>query len=247
MALHSGTAKAKDYLKAAQSAVVLTGAGISAESGVPVFRGKEGLWNNYRPEELATPEAFMRDPELVWSWYNMRREKLESIEPNDAHGALATLEESLDDFTLITQNVDGLHRKAGSRNILELHGNIWKVRCTGCGKIERNCDIPIDIPPYCDKCGKILRPHIVWFGEMLDPEIFGNADAAVRKCDILIVIGTSGVVQPAASMARTAKDAGAYVVEINPQVTPISDAADLSLRGKATEIVSIISLFDTEV
>jgi len=236
--LQSRIAKAKDYLEAAGSVAVLTGAGISAESGVPVFRGKEGLWSNYRPEELATRGAFRQDPELVWSWYNMRREKLAAVESNDAHRALATLEERVDDFTLITQNVDGLHQKAGSRNILELHGNIWKVRCTGCDKVEYNHDIPIDIPPYCDKCGKMLRPHIVWFGEMLDPEILGGAHAAIRKCEILLVIGTSGVVHPAASMARIAKDAGACVVEINPDVTPVTDFADLSLRGKATEVVT---------
>lgn len=240
MVTSSELIKIKDKLRSVKSVAVLTGAGISAESGVPVFRGEEGLWNNYRAEELATPGAFRNDPELVWSWYNMRREKIASVEPNDAHKALAIIETRVDAFTLITQNVDGLHQRAGSSKLLELHGNIWKVRCTDCRRVTSNVDVPIKIPPYCDDCGNMLRPHIVWFGETLDPKIFSDADTAVHKCDILIVVGTSGIVQPAASMARTAKSAGAYVVEINYDATPISDIADLSLRGKAVEILTSI-------
>ena len=227
----------KSKLVQAKSVSVLTGAGISAESGVPTFRGEGGLWRNYRAEDLATPEAFRRDPELVWEWYNMRREKIAPLSPNMAHKALASLENKTSDFTLITQNVDGLHEEAGSKNILELHGNIWKVRCTCCGIANENHDIPIDIPPRCRECGGLLRPHIVWFGEMLSSEIINEAYAALERCDILLVIGTSGVVQPAASMASIARQAGAYVVEVNIEVTPNSHVVDEAITGKAAEIL----------
>ena len=232
----------KSKLGLAKSISVLTGAGISAESGVPTFRGEGGLWRNYRAEELATPEAFGRDPELVWEWYNMRREKIAPLLPNMAHKTLASLEAKTKDFTLITQNVDGLHERAGSRNILELHGNIWKVRCTACGIVSENHDLPIDIPPRCKKCGGLLRPHIVWFGEKLSTEIINEAYAALERCDLLLVVGTSGVVQPAASMASMARQAGAYVVEVNIEKTPNSHVVDEAITGKAAEILPV--LFD---
>lgn len=230
----------KSKLAQAKSISVLTGAGISAESGVPTFRGEGGLWRNYRAEELATPEAFRRDPELVWEWYNMRREKIAPLLPNMAHKALASLEGKTQDFTLITQNVDGLHEMAGSKNILELHGNIWKLRCTGCGIVSENHDLPIDIPPRCRECGGLLRPHIVWFGEMLSTDIINGAYAALERCEVLLVVGTSGVVQPAASMASVARQRGAYVVEVNIEVTPNSHLVDETVTGKAAEILPVL-------
>ncbi|MEE9591498.1 MAG: NAD-dependent deacylase [Thermodesulfobacteriota bacterium] len=230
----------RNRLSVASSVTILTGAGISAESGVPTFRGEDGLWRNYRAEELATPQAFKRDPVLVWEWYNMRRERLSDIEPNQAHYALARLEKRVGDFTLITQNVDGLHEKGGSRNIIELHGNIWRVRCTGCGGIKDNHDVPIDILPYCVDCGGLLRPHIVWFGEMLPDDVLSSAYSALEICKIMIVVGTSGIVQPAASMAYTAKRAGAYVIEVNLEMTPNSGIVDRTIIGKAAEILPLL-------
>ncbi len=230
----------KSRLVRAKYVSVLTGAGISAESGVPTFRGEGGLWKNYRAEELATPEAFRRDPELVWEWYNMRREKLAPLLPNMGHKALASLEDKTKDFTLITQNVDGLHERAGSKNILELHGNIWRVRCTGCGIVSENHDLPIDIPPRCSNCGGLLRPHIVWFGEMLSTDIINEAYAALERCEVLLVVGTSGVIQPAASMASMARQAGAYVVEVNIEKTPNSHVVDEAITGKAAEILPVL-------
>lgn len=230
----------KSKLAQAKSISILTGAGISAESGVPTFRGEGGLWRNYRAEELATPEAFRRDPELVWEWYNMRREKIAPLLPNMAHKALASLEGKTQDFTLITQNVDGLHEMAGSKNILELHGNIWKVRCTGCGIVSENHDLPIGIPPRCRECVGLLRPHIVWFGEMLSTDIINEAYAALERCEVLLVVGTSGVVQPAASMASVARQRGAYVVEVNIEVTPNSHLVDETVTGKAAEILPVL-------
>src|SRR5690349_9479805 len=157
----------KDKIASARSLTVLTGAGISADSGVPTFRGADGLWRNFRAEDLATPDAFARDPRLVWEWYNWRRELIATKTPNAAHAALANLERRCSDFWLITQNVDGLHRAAGSEKLTEIHGNIWKVRCTDCGTVDNNRDVPIAILPTCRRCGSLLRPHIVWFGESL--------------------------------------------------------------------------------
>jgi len=230
----------REKLAKAEKVTVLTGAGVSAESGVPTFRGEEGLWRNYRAEELATPGAFARDPELVWQWYNMRREKLAPLAPNAAHTALAWLERKVADFTLITQNVDGLHKRGGSENIVELHGNIWRVRCTECGVIEENRDVPIAIPPACGECGGLLRPHIVWFGEMLPEEALSAAYAALEGCAVLLVVGTSGLVQPAASMASVAGRGGAYVVEVNIEKTPNAASVDTMLVGRAAEVVPLI-------
>ncbi len=227
----------RSHLASAKTIAVLTGAGISADSGVPTFRGTDGLWQNYRAEDLATPEAFERDPRLVWEWYNWRRELIATKEPNQAHLALAQLEAQGREFWLITQNVDGLHRTAGSRRISEIHGNIWMVRCTGCNAVTENHHIPIPILPICSTCGRVLRPHIVWFGESLDPSDLRRCDESLRACDLLLVIGTSGVVYPAAGFASIAKAAGATVVEINPDVTPQSDLVDLSLRGRAKDLV----------
>ncbi|MGQ0809758.1 MAG: SIR2 family NAD-dependent protein deacylase [Nitrospiraceae bacterium] len=221
----------------ARSVTVLTGAGISADSGVPTFRGKEGLWRNFRAEELATPAAFANNPRLVWEWYNWRRELIATKQPNPAHYALVEMERRYERFWLVTQNVDGLHVTAGSRKLSEIHGNIWTVRCTQCGTLEANRDLPIAILPSCAICRSVLRPHIVWFGESLAVEDLRNSDAALRTCDVLLIIGTSGIVYPAAGFAAVAKEAGAYVVEINLDSTPASSIADVIVLGRASEIV----------
>jgi NAD-dependent deacetylase len=230
----------KTRLAAARSVTVLTGAGISADSDVPTFRGSDGLWRNYRAEELATPEAFARNPRLVWEWYNWRREVLATKKPNPAHETVATMERRFPRFWLITQNVDGLHRDAGSTRLSEIHGNIWQVRCTACGLVEDDRRVPIPIPPACTACGQLVRPHIVWFGEPLAPEDLSASYDALESCEVLLIIGTSGIVYPAASFAPVAKSAGAFVVEINLDDTPNSGLVDVVLRGRAKEIVPLL-------
>ncbi len=229
----------KDRLKQAQSVTVLTGAGISADSGVPTFRGKDGLWRSFRAEDLATPEAFAKNPQLVWEWYDWRRELIASKSPNPGHHALAEMENRCPRFTLITQNVDGLHEQSGSRNILEIHGNIWKARCTVCKQVSENREVPISILPYCSspKCGALLRPHIVWFGESLAEKEIQDSMTALQSCDVMLVVGTSGVVQPAASFAGIAKSCGAFVVEINTDPSTQSTLLDQVLRGKASDVL----------
>jgi len=229
-------------LASSRSAVALTGAGVSAESGVPTFRGPGGLWRNFRAEDLATPGAFAADPRLVWEWYDWRRRMIASISPNPAHYALAEIERKLPGFTLITQNVDGLHSLAGSRNLLELHGSIWRVRCTECGAESGNRDVPISAPPQC-ACGGLLRPAVVWFGEELDKGVISAAFEAAEKADLFLVAGTSGVVQPAASLASVAARAGAFVVEVNTAPTPLSASADALLTGPAGEFLPLLSAF----
>lgn len=231
---------ARMHLASAKHVTVLTGAGISADSGVPTFRGPDGLWRNYRAEDLATPEAFARDPRMVWEWYSWRRELIVTKRPNAAHEAVVELERRNKHFWLITQNVDDLHRAAGSRQLSEIHGNIWKVRCTACGVISENRDIPLSIPPACQECRALLRPHIVWFGESLWEEDLHRCDEALRACDLLLVIGTSGVVYPAAGFAAVAKEVGARVIEINLDSTTESDLVDLSLQGRAKDLVPLL-------
>ncbi len=231
--------KVRQRLAASKCVVALTGAGISAESGVPTFRGADGLWRNFRAEELATPGAFQRDPHLVWEWYNWRRSLLREIQPNRAHIALRELEERVRDFTLITQNVDGLHTLAGSRKVLELHGSIWRLRCTECDREEENRDVPLKLLPMC-ACGGLKRPGVVWFGEMLPPGVLEEAFERAGKADFFLVAGTSGVVQPAASLALRAKTEGAYLVEVNIERTPLSPSADAVLTGKAGEILPLL-------
>jgi NAD-dependent deacetylase len=238
MALDDQIRLARAHVASARSITVLTGAGISADSGVPTFRGPDGLWRIYRAEDLATPEAFERDPRLVWEWYNWRRELIATKSPNPAHVALAELERRENErMWLITQNVDGLHRAAGSRRLSEIHGNIWMVRCTGCGVVNEDRRVPIQILPTCDACGALLRPHIVWFGESLDPADLRRCTETLQSCDLLLVIGTSGVVYPAAGFASVAKQAGATVVEINLDETPQAPLVDLVLRGQAKDLV----------
>ena len=230
----------RDRIAQAESVTVLTGAGISADSGVPTFRGEEGLWKNFRPEELASPHAFERDPTLVWEWYNWRRELLSTKEPNAAHYTLAELEKHKKNFWLITQNVDGLHPAAGSTKLSEIHGNIWKVRCVNCRAIQPNHDVPIAILPRCNACQGLLRPHIVWFGESLDQHDLDQSFQALRGCEVLLIVGTSGVVYPAASFGPIAKQDGAFVVELNLDPTPHSDLVDISIQGRAKDLVPLL-------
>ncbi len=228
---------AREWLRQAGSIAVLTGAGVSAESGVPTFRGNGGLWKQHRAESLATPEAFARDPKLVWEWYDWRRSVLAEVKPNAGHHALAELEQRTPNFTLITQNVDGLHELGGSRNVLRVHGSIWMLRCLGCGREEENRRAPLpDIPPHC-ACGGMLRPGVVWFGESLPPDVWKAAEAAARSCELLLVIGTSAVVYPAAGLARLAKSSGARIVEINVAETPLSHEIDEFLLGPSGELL----------
>jgi NAD-dependent deacetylase len=218
---------------------VLTGAGISAESGVPTFRGQDGLWKQYRVESLATPEAFERDPALVWEWYDWRRGLIAPVEPNAGHRVLAGWEGLFGEFSVITQNVDGLHAKAGSRNLVELHGNIWKLRCTKEGTVEEVRETPLRrLPPVCPSCGSLRRPHIVWFGEALDPDVLDRAAAISRSCQVMFVLGTSGIVQPAASLPYAASRAGAKIVEINIEPTPLTPQADHFLPGKTGDVLA---------
>lgn len=226
-----------EWIEQSKRTVVLTGAGISAESGVPTFRGSDGLWRSFRAEDLATPEAFARDPRLVWEWYDWRRGKVAQTRPNPGHLALAELEQNKPDFTLITQNVDGLHDLAGSTAPLKLHGDIWELRCTGCSYKGVNREVPLpEIPPRCE-CGALLRPAIVWFGESLPADVLDRAWAKSEQADLFLVVGTSALVHPAASLPLVASRSGARVVEINLEPTAISDQVDISLMGKSGELL----------
>lgn len=230
-----------EKLACAQRIAVLTGAGISAESGVPTFRGKDGLWRRYRAEELATPQAFGRDPRLVWEWYDWRRQLIAKVEPKAAHLALARLEDRCPDFSLITQNVDGLHPKAGSRRLLELHGNIWRLRCTAEQRTLTDERLPLpELPPRCPACQALLRPDVVWFGEALPEAVLRQAFEAAGEAEVFLVVGTAAVVQPAASLPLTAKRSGAYVIEVNLEPTPISSGVDESLFGLAGEVLPML-------
>lgn len=225
-------------LKKASRIVAFTGAGISAESGVPTFRGSDGLWRQFRAEDLATPEAFVRNPTLVWEWYNWRRGLIAQVAPNAGHYAVTELERHTRQFVLVTQNVDGLHNRAGTKNVLKLHGDIWTLRCSRCGDEKRNIDVPLQpLPPRCERCGGIERPGVVWFGEPLPATIWHQAEEAVRQCDVFLAIGTSALVWPAAGLPRVAKSHGAFLVEINVEPTTLADAVDITLQGKAGEVL----------
>jgi NAD-dependent deacetylase len=226
------------FLRASNRVAVLTGAGVSQESGLRTFRDAQtGLWARHKPEDLASPEAFARDPKLVWDWYAWRREAIKSARPNPGHYALAEMAQHISEFTLITQNVDGLHRMAGNSPVIELHGNIQRVRCSQCGVFAETWDDDSESIPCCAVCGAMLRPDVVWFGESLPRSALEAAVNASRTCQIFFSIGTSGVVQPAATLAHAARNRGAVVVEINAGPTPLTPKADYFLQGKSGEIL----------
>ena len=218
--------------------VILSGAGVSAESGIPTFRdAQSGLWARYRPEDLATPEAFRRDPELVWRRYQWRRELIGRAAPNPGHLALAELERRVPSCHLVTQNVDGLHQRAGSRRVIEFHGNIRRNRCAAEGRCVDMDVTGLPQPPPCPACGALLRPDVVWFGEAIPATALQEAQQAVTHCDLMLVIGTSGEVQPAAGLATIARQHGARIAEINPATTPLTPLADHVITGRAAEIL----------
>lgn len=225
--------EARERLEAASSVCALTGSGVSADSALPTFRGVGGLWRSHRVEELASPEGFERNPRLVWTWYNERLGAHRRAEPNAGHVALAALERRLAEFTLVTQNVDSLHRRAGSRNVLELHGNLREARCTGCDE-RRDLREGMPLEAIEHGCGGRFRPDVVWFGEPLPADVWAKAAAAARRADVMLVVGTSGLVNPAASLC-THYAQSAFVVEINPEPTAISRRADVVLRGTAAQ------------
>jgi NAD-dependent deacetylase len=227
-----------DRLRRARRVFVLTGAGISAESGVPTFRdAQSGLWAKFKPEELATPEAFRRNPKLVWDWYAERRRKLVQTQPNPGHLAIAEIERRVDQFTLATQNIDGLHQRAGSRQVIELHGSILRTRCLDHGLVFTSWPETRQSPPPCPHCGGLLRPDVVWFGELLPEAAFEEAAREVEQADVCFSVGTSALVYPAASLPRAAREHGALLVEINPERTSLTSAADHFVRGPAGEVL----------
>ncbi len=220
-------------LRNASRVAVLTGAGISAESGVATFRDAQtGMWARFDPLELATPAAFARAPRRVWDWYAWRRGLVAAATPNAGHFALAAIEQRVPDFLLITQNVDGLHQAAGSTRVVELHGNIARVRCAGdCGVVDDWDDTGASEPPRCPRCGAFLRPDVVWFEEMLPADALRRAELAARECELMLVVGTSAEVHPAAALPALARARGATLAEVNPNPTPLSDRVDYALRG----------------
>jgi NAD-dependent deacetylase len=228
-------------LNARSRITVVTGAGVSAASGVPTFRGPDGLWRNFRPETLGTTEAFRRDPRLVWEWYDWRRQVIATKEPNGAHDVLARWSRRFPGFTLITQNVDGLHERAGTENVVRFHGSIWDVscwdRCKSSPRRWRNELAPLpQIPPECPHCGGLIRPGVVWFGEGIDDDVVQRSMEAVN-CDVFFTIGTSSLVYPAAGLLAEAKAHGAFTVEMNLERTPASTMVDIALQGKADELL----------
>ncbi|NNM05756.1 MAG: NAD-dependent deacylase [Gemmatimonadetes bacterium] len=246
-----GFQEARDLLASADVVSVLSGAGVSAESGVPTFRGEEGLWKSYQPEELATPQAFRRDPRLVWEWYDWRRGKIRACKPNPGHEALARFALGSRTVRIVTQNVDGLHeeaaRKASGGNDpspglpLELHGSIFRVKCTSCTyKVPHRDPISADsleTLPKCPVCGSLLRPDVVWFGESLDAEILSEAFRVAQGSQVCLVVGTSALVHPAASVPLATRDSGGRIIEVNPTETPLSPLARVSLRGASGEVL----------
>ena len=233
-----------DRIRAARHICVLTGAGVSAESGVPTFRDAQtGLWTKYRPEDLASPNAFHRDPQLVWRWYRWRRELIAKVDPNAAHLALAELEKLVSTLTLVTQNVDGLHQRAGSANVIEFHGNIFVNRCFKDGT-EVTCD-DSETVPACPHCGSPVRPGVVWFGETIPPAALNAALTAASECDLFLSVGTSSLVYPAAGLAGMAQESGAAIAEINPQSTDLAHTFDFAVQAPAG--VALPALVDSLV
>ena len=262
--MERGLREARDAIARAQGVVVLTGAGVSADSGIPTFRAPNGLWGRYRPEELATPQAFQRDPQMVWEWYAWRRSTVRGCSPNAGHRAIAELMLARKDVTLVTQNVDGLHARsleevsgqaaawasepeAFHARILELHGNLMRSRCRSCGHMssEESEDSSVGAsPPRCDGCGDLLRPDVVWFGEALDATVLERAYQAAATADVCVVAGTSAVVHPAASIPLATHDRGGVLIEVNPDITPLSELCDIQLRGRGVEILPRILAAD---
>jgi NAD-dependent deacetylase len=233
-----------ERLRTARRVTVLTGAGVSAASGIPTFRGPGGLWREFRPEELATPEAFARDPATVWEWYAWRRELVARARPNRAHEVLSKWSRRFPRFTLVTQNVDGLHERAGTENVVRFHGSLWEVSCVSdCDGTRRrwsDARVPFpEMPPRCGHCNGLLRPGVVWFGEPIDPEVFERSLAAL-DCDVCLVVGTSAIVYPAAGFSDEARRRGAFVAEINPESTDASGRVDLAIPAKAEEVLDEI-------
>jgi NAD-dependent deacetylase len=236
--IHDFSPQLISALASSTRVAALTGAGISAESGVPTFRQPQtGLWAQYDPQELATPSAFSRDPQLVWSWYEWRRGIISQSKPNPGHFALVEFARRIPEFSLVTQNVDGLHQQAGSPGVIELHGNIFRNICFDARHPIDSWPATQDKPPLCPLCGSLLRPDVVWFGEAMPGEALEAAWSAAESCNIFLSIGTSTIVEPAASLPFMASECGAIVVEINPQPTPLSRIASYSLRGPAGEIL----------
>ncbi len=230
--------KAAEALARARAVAVVSGAGVSAESGVPTFRSMGGLWEQHPIEEVATPEGFQRNPRLVWEFYEARRGNMGSVEPNPGHRAIAEMEKLYDDFSVITQNVDGLHRQAGSTRVLELHGSLWRARCAAdCGRMLDPFPYPApEVPPRC-KCGALLRPDVVWFGEALPNDVWSEGIALACASDVTLVVGTSGVVYPAAAIPLEAQMHGAFTIEVNPEPTELTSRLDVSLRGPSGEVL----------
>jgi NAD-dependent deacetylase len=245
MAMQDDIAAAARRLAPATSVVVLTGAGVSRESGIPTFRDVQtGLWARYDPAQLATRGGFLRDPQLVWAWYDYRRRMVEAAEPNAGHHAIVTLARLLPAVTVVTQNVDGLHQAAGSLRVLELHGSLRRFKCLGGGHdgfTAADFAGQAETPPHCPACGDLLRPDVVWFGEMLPEEVLAEATALCGACDLLLVVGTSGVVYPAAGLPGLARRAGAYVIDVNPQRDEIAGDADLFLQGPGGEVLPALA------
>jgi len=243
MMKHMDLPEARARLRAASRLVVLTGAGVSAQSGIPTFRDAQtGLWARFTPEDLASPDAYARDPLFVWTWYAERYATCEQAAPNAAHAALARLEHAKGDgFLLVTQNVDGLHARAGNRRVIELHGNLRTGRCEACASVQR-LPPPAEFtpPPTCGACGSRMRPNVVWFGELLPERALQRAWEAFAQSEAALVVGTSGVVEPAASLARVARAYGATVIEVNPTETPLTAHADYAFRGAATDGLSAL-------
>ena len=233
---------AADVIRSSDYFVALTGAGISKESNIPTFRGEDGLWRNYDAMELATPSAFAKNPSLVWEWYAWRQGLISECQPNPAHNTLASWEERGILKTLITQNVDGLHIRAGSVNVHEVHGDLWALKCTGCdyrGRLNK----PASGIPQCPQCSNHLRPDVVWFGESLDPNIMGHVYTELERADACIVIGTSALVQPAASFPLIVKQRGGTIIEVNVEQTMLTGLADYHITGKAGEVLPALDDF----
>ena len=229
-------------LRSSKATVVLTGAGVSAASGIPTFRGDDGLWRQFRAEDLATAEAFAMNPQLVWEWYEWRRAAIQAARPNAAHDVLARWSKR-PGFTLITQNVDGLHERAGTQNLVRFHGSIWELRCAAsCGAAPwENHDAPLpSLPPTCPACGGIARPGVVWFGENIDPDVLERSSAAAGRADVFLSIGTSSLVYPAAGLLHHAKRNGAFTVEINPGATDVSRMVDLPIAAPAEDALAML-------